>query len=53
MKYALKLGRPWGIKISIHWTFLLLIAWVVIMDMRRGLNFQQIMLSVLFILIKG
>ena len=50
MKYALKLGRPWGIKISIHWTFLLLIAWVVIMDMRRGLNFQQIMLSVLFIL---
>jgi Zn-dependent protease/CBS domain-containing protein len=50
MKYALKVGRPWGIKISIHWTFLLLIAWVVIIDVQRGLNFQQIMLSVLFIL---
>jgi Zn-dependent protease/CBS domain-containing protein len=50
MKYSLKLGRPFGIKISIHWTFLLLIAWVVIIDVQQGLNFQQIMLSVLFIL---
>lgn len=50
MKYSLTIGRPFGIKISIHWTFLLLIAWVVIIDVRQGLNFQQIMLSVLFVL---
>jgi len=50
MKYSLKVGRPFGIKISIHWTFLLLIAWIVIIDVQRGLNFEQIMLSILFIL---
>lgn len=50
MKYALKIGKPFGIKISIHWTFLLLIAWIVIIDIQQGLNTQQILLSILFIL---
>jgi Zn-dependent protease/CBS domain-containing protein len=50
MKYALKVGRPLGIKISIHWTFLLLLAWVVIIDIQHGLDFQQTMLSIIFIL---
>ena len=39
-----------GIKISVHWTFLFLIAWVVIVDIQRGLNLQQTLLSILFIL---
>lgn len=30
MKYSLNIGRPFGIKIAIHWTFLLLILWAVI-----------------------
>lgn len=50
MKYSLKLGKPFGIKISIHWTFLLLIAWIVIIDVRQGMNLQQILLSIVFIL---
>jgi len=50
MKYSLKLGKPFGIKVSIHWTFLLLIAWIVIIDIQQGLNAQQVLLSVLFIL---
>jgi Zn-dependent protease/CBS domain-containing protein len=50
MKYSLKLGKPFGIKISIHWTFLLLIAWIVIIDVRQGLDMQQILLSIIFIL---
>lgn len=50
MKYSLKLGKPFGIKISIHWTFLLLIAWIVIIDVRQGLNMQQILMSIFFIL---
>lgn len=51
MKHSLQIGRPFGIKISIHWTFLFLIAWVVIIDIQQGLNFKQTMLSILFILV--
>lgn len=50
MKYALKLGKPFGIKISIHWTFLLLIAWIVAISLNQGHNFQQVMLYVVFVL---
>ena len=31
MKYAVELGKPFGIRVSVHWTFLLIIAWVVFM----------------------
>ena len=50
MKYSLNLGRPFGIKVAIHWTFLLLIAWVVIVALQQGSNFQQVIMSVIFIL---
>jgi Zn-dependent protease len=51
MKNSLKIASPFGIKISIHWTFLFLIAWVIAIDLGQGFNFQQIMMSVLFILV--
>lgn len=50
MKYSLRIGRPFGIKISIHWTFLLLIAWVVIVGVQQGLNLEQTLLSIFFVL---
>ena len=50
MKYSLDLGRPFGIRVSVHWTFLLIIAWVVFIDLQQGLALGQIIYSVLFVL---
>ena len=50
MKYAVDLGRPFGIRVSVHWTFLLIIAWVIFIDLQQGLDLQQIVFSVLFVL---
>ncbi|TVR73841.1 MAG: site-2 protease family protein [Marinilabiliales bacterium] len=49
-RFSLKLGKPFGIKVSIHWTFSLLIAWIVFISVNRGLEFGQIMMHILFIL---
>lgn len=51
MKYALRLGRPFGIKIAIHWTFLLLILWVVAVNINQGADTGQALLSVAFVLV--
>ncbi len=50
MKYSLNLGKIAGIKIQVHWTFLILILWIVFANMRSGLETQEIVWSVLFIL---
>ena len=50
MKYSLNIGRPFGIRIAIHWTFLLLILWIVAVNMQQGSDTAQILISVLFIL---
>ncbi len=50
MKYSLSLGRPFGIKISIHWTFLLLILWIVAINVRQGASTPEVIMSILFIL---
>ncbi len=49
-KYSLQLGKPFGIKVSIHWTFSLLIVWIVFVTMRQGLETAQILMHILFIL---
>ena len=49
MKYSLNLGRPFGIRIVVHWTFLLLILWVVAVNVRQGGDTAQVVYSVLFI----
>jgi len=36
MKGALNLGKLAGIKVWLHWSFLLLVAWIVIMESQRG-----------------
>ncbi|MFP4620500.1 MAG: site-2 protease family protein [Bacteroidales bacterium] len=50
MKYSLTLGRPFGIRISVHWTFLLIIAWIVFINLQQGLGLRDILYSVLFVL---
>jgi Zn-dependent protease len=50
MQHSLTIGRPFGIKISVHWTFLLIIAWVVFLNLQQGANTEQILYSVLFII---
>ncbi len=49
MNYKLYLGRISGIKIFVHWTFLLLIGWVVYSDVRSGLDVESILWSLGFV----
>lgn len=50
MKGAFNLGKIAGIKISIHWTFSLLLLFIIINNYREGQSAIQILWSVLFIL---
>ncbi|MDO8366798.1 MAG: site-2 protease family protein [Saprospiraceae bacterium] len=50
MKNALFLGSVAGIRIYIHWTFLILIGWIVFSNLRTGANTQEVLWSVLFVL---
>ncbi len=36
MRWSWKLGRVSGIRIQVHWTFLILIAWVIVVHVARG-----------------
>ncbi len=49
-KYSLNLGKPFGIRVSVHWTFSLLIVWIVIMSVNQGLGLSQILMHILFVL---
>ncbi|MGI9546373.1 MAG: site-2 protease family protein [Flavobacteriaceae bacterium] len=51
MKGTLKLGRIRGIKIEVHWTFTLLLIWVVFLDIQRGGSFNSALLNIIFILL--
>ncbi|HEX8041915.1 MAG TPA: site-2 protease family protein [Chryseosolibacter sp.] len=50
MKYSLYLGKISGIRISVHWTFLILIFWIVFSNVRAGLSSDEIVWSVVFVL---
>ena len=50
MKYSLSLGTIFGIKVQIHWSFLILLGWIVMKNMRSGSGTEQTLWSVLFIL---
>ena len=49
MNYKLYLGRISGIKLYVHWTFLLLIGWVIYSDIRSGLDTENILWSLGFV----
>lgn len=50
MRGAYKILNIRGINIFIHWTFLLLIGWVLLVNARTGNNIEQLTWSVLFVL---
>ncbi len=49
-KYSLSLGRIAGIRVFVHWTFLILIGWIVFINLKQGLGPVDIFWSVLFVL---
>lgn len=50
MKGSIKLGKISGIKIQIHWTFFLLIAWIFSSYYQQNQNIQEALMGVWFIL---
>ena len=50
MKGSFKLGNIAGIGVFIHWTFSILIAYIIFSNYRAGHNIEQIVWSVIFIL---
>ena len=46
MKANLRLGRVSGIKITVHWTFFLLIAWIVFDELKHGGNIESVLFNV-------
>lgn len=50
MKWSWGLGRVSGIKIQVHWTFLILVAWIVLLHASRGSDVVQVALGVLLVL---
>jgi Zn-dependent protease len=50
MKMSLYIGKIAGIKLFIHWTFLLLIAWVLISNYRNGFDSTAALYSVALVL---
>lgn len=51
MKGSVKIGNFLGIDVFIHWTFLILIAWIVMLQLRTNGNLSHILTAVGFILV--
>lgn len=51
MKGVLKLGQITGINIEVHWTFTLILVWVVFLDLQSGGNAKSSLLNVALILV--
>ncbi|PRY14873.1 Zn-dependent protease [Pontibacter ummariensis] len=50
MKWSLTLGRVAGIKILVHWTFVLLLGWVAFREAQRGSDLNTTLLAMGFVL---
>lgn len=51
MKGILKLGKVAGISIEVHWTFSLLLIWVIFMELRQEGDLQSALFSVVLVLL--
>jgi len=50
MRWSLSLGRIAGIKVFIHWTFIILVAWIVIQGSLQGQTTNQTLWTLAFLL---
>lgn len=50
MNWSFNLGKISGVNIKIHWTFLLLIAWIAFAELNRGSSTSQTLLTVGYVL---
>ncbi len=50
MKWTLKIGRVYGIELKIHFTFLLLIGWVMLMYLNQGQSLASAIVGISFLL---
>lgn len=50
MHWSLSLGKIFGIRVKVHWTFFLLIAWVVLVGYTEGDDSLTILLTSLYVL---
>src|SRR5690606_17186972 len=50
MKWSMNLGRIAGIRLSIHWTFVILLVWIFFMYYRMGQGVMPALMGVVFIL---
>ncbi|MGK7395452.1 MAG: site-2 protease family protein [Candidatus Cyclobacteriaceae bacterium M3_2C_046] len=50
MKWSLNLGKVLGIKLVIHWTFFILLAWIVFAQIQQGSETQTVILTLAFVL---
>lgn len=48
---SLNIFKPFGIQLSIHWTFIFIIAWILFLGFRQGLSNIQLIWSVGFVLV--
>jgi Zn-dependent protease len=47
---SLQLGKPFGIRLSVHWSFSLLLVWILFISLRHGLQLHQILWHFVFVL---
>ncbi len=50
MNWSFKIARLWGIDVYMHWTFLLLLSWILVSNINQGQTFAQSLMGVAFIL---
>lgn len=50
MKYSLQLGKLFNIKVQVHWTFILIILWIIYINLKAGADVTQTLWAILFIL---
>ncbi len=50
MNWSFKIARLWGINVYLHWTFFILLGWILVSNMNRGQTFTESMMGVFFIL---
>ena len=48
MKANLNLGRISGIKIKVHWTFFILLLWIVFDELKHGATAESIFFNIAF-----